>query len=115
MDKNKREKDRLLAMARMQKLGRDCFTSPEENLDTYFHERKDDAYLKEYGFETVPRLCELLEKEIGLGREAEELLRTITVAAFKNQARRDETTDKKENIAIRMGTKEVLPAFIYNM
>lgn len=115
IDKNKREKDCLLEMARRQELDRNCFALPEKNIDTYFLERKDDAYLKEYGFETVPQLRELLQKEVGFDEKQEELLKMITVAAFKNQVQRDKDMDKKEDTAVRAEAKEVLPAFIYNM
>lgn len=115
MDKNKREKDRLLEMAHGQELDRNCFTLPEENADTYFLERKDSIYLKEYGFETVPQLRELLQKETGFDGEQEELLTVITVAAFKNQIRKEMPQDKKESVAVQRETKEVLPTFIYNM
>lgn len=115
MDKNKREKDRLLEMACRQEPDRSCFTLPEKNVGTYFLERKDNIYLKEYEFETVPQLRSLLQKEAGFDRGQEELLKMITVAAFKNQFRKEVISMENENNAVQAEPREALPAFIYNM
>lgn len=115
MNKNQREKDILLQMADLAARHTGCFTVPERDADTYFVEKTDHDYLREYGFETVPELRNLLQTEMELDNKQDELLlKMMTIAAFKN---RNETnnkggTEEQRDIPERHDT---LPSYIYNM
>lgn len=74
----------------------------------------DEKYIREYGFESVSELRDLLEVQWKKDRYMEEILTVVLVAAIKNKPeQRDANCQRHPNQMISEET-EMLPVYIYN-
>ncbi len=110
MDKNEKEKAMLYEFG-VENCERYHFQGIDRMSESYFIQRKEDSYIKEYAFETLPELM----KELNTLWNDDEMLgrikKVIGVAAMKNKPVKitEGKTEEKEQ-----ESKEELPPFIYN-
>jgi len=112
MDKDKREKD-LLYQWGIEHTENYQFQSIDKSKESYFIERKEEEYIKEYGFETVPELYGELAKIWDLDNCMDGVEKIIAVAAMKNCPSEVEKTIQSQNSDLPK-EKEKLPMYIYN-
>ncbi len=114
MDKEKREKD-LLYQWGIENTETYKFQSIDKSKESYFIEREETEYIKEYGFETVPELYEELAKIWVLDNCMDGVEKIIAVAAMKNcplEEVKDKPVQSKNNDL--QEREEKLPMYIYN-
>lgn len=116
MDENKREKQKLLEVARKSKdVEKKCFTQPQKEIDTYFVEREAEDYIQEYGFKSMPELKVILENTLQIEDDREELIRIISIATFKNRYNNSKKQVSSKQLEESTADSEKLPGYIYNM
>lgn len=111
MGKNQKEKQMLYEWG-MNHYSKDIFVQPDQTKESYFLQRPDDVYLKEYQFDTLPDFIEELEGLWINDETMESIKKVIAVAAMKNKpVKMDENNKQRKN---QMDQDEELPVYIYN-
>lgn len=109
MDKNQKEKQILYNWVK-ENGQKYSFLRADKKKDSYFIKRQDNSYIKEYAFETLPQLKEMLNS-LWYGDETIESIKmAVAVAAMKNKpinnlVKKDSEEDKLD---------DELPVYIYN-
>ncbi len=116
MDKNEKEKRLLYEWAcryDSDEIKKDIFSAFMQDVDSYFVKRKkEDNYLCEYEFQTVPKLRAELEKMWSDELYMDVVLKPVLVGSFKNRvATREENTNE---VFDDIQKKEGLSPYIYN-
>lgn len=112
MGKNNKEKQMLCEWG-MKNCSGDIFTRPDPEKESYFLERPDDVYLREYQFDTLPDIMGELEA-LWMNDEIMDdgIKKVIGIAAMKNKpiGMAEEGKPGKD----QEGQNEKLPMYIYN-
>lgn len=111
MDKNEREKKLLYELA-MENGGQYHFQQIDKMKESYFIQRQEDTYIREYAFETLPELMNELNALWNQDGIMEQVKRVIGVAAMKNKPVK--TVKDKSEMESREDKEEKLPVYIYN-
>lgn len=111
MDRNEREKNMLREWAEKNNSAYQ-FPKIEKDKDSYFIERQETSYIREYGFETLPELFQELNILWKDEKSMEQINKVVGVAALKNKPSEDIQKQVQEEDADEM--KDMLPEFIYN-
>lgn len=113
MDKYKREMENLHSIACVSE--KNYYISESSCDDTYFIKRdeNDHAYIREYGFETLPDLKKELDKMWNNDEVMQNCMQTVLIAALKSKPI---DKDKKEDEVKQSETQneKKLSPFIYN-
>lgn len=111
MDKNQKEKQILCEWGK-ENSQKYSFLKADKKKDSYFIKRQDSAYIREYSFETLPQLREMLDF-LWHGDEAIESIKmAVAVAAMKNKT--INTIVKTDNGERKSELDDELPEYIYN-
>lgn len=111
MDKNEREKKMLYEFG-VENCKQYHFQEIDEKKESYFLKRKEDSYIREYAFETLPEFMEELNTLWNDDEMMERIKKVIGVAAIKNKPIK-KIREKIEEEG-QEDKEEKLPAFIYN-
>lgn len=110
MDKNQKEKQILYDWGKENRQ-KYSFLQADKKKDSYFIKRQDNSYIKEYTFETLPQLKEMLNS-LWYDDETMELIKmAVVVAAMKNKPINNLVKSDKEE---KDKLDDELPAYIYN-
>lgn len=107
MDKIRREKDRLYEIACVNQ--KNYYTCKVGCNDSYFINRDNDVYIREYGFNELPDLKEELYGMWNQDETLQSCIQPVLVAAFKLKP-----MDKVEELSKELSFSEKLPSYIYN-
>lgn len=112
MEKNKREKQLIYEWG-MKNCSEDIFAKPDPKMESYFLQRPDGLYLREYNFDTFKDFMEELEMLWANDKIMDDSIkRIIGVAAMKNKP--VSTNGENETDKDRARQDEKLPVYIYN-
>lgn len=115
MDKNEREKQTLYAWGTQNKFH---FSQIDKEKPSYFvkRENRENSYIKEYGFETLPQLSKELDALWGNDEMMDSVKNVVMVAAMKNKPSQTavEKEDKRKEKNGGQETEDKLPVYIYN-
>lgn len=111
MDRNEKEKNMLLEWAERNNEVYQ-FTRIAKEKKSYFIERQEEPYIREYGFETLPELFHEMDCMWKNEQYMEEIRKVIGVAALKNKPSED--MHGQEEINPTADKEDILPEFIYN-
>lgn len=111
MDRNDIEKNMLHEWAEKNNSAYQ-FPKIEKDMASYFIERQETPYIREYGFETLPELLQELDFIWKGEKSMEQIKMAVGVAALKNKPSWDIQKQVQKEHADKM--KDMLPEFIYN-
>lgn len=111
MKKNEREKQMLYEWG-INNSSKDIFMQMDNVKKSYFQQRTDDTYIKEYSFKTILELMEELNVLWENDEKMESIKKVVGVAAMKNKPVKIEK--EKEQVKDQFKQEEKLPVFIYN-
>ena len=111
MDKNEREKKKLYEFG-VENCKRYHFQEIDKTKESYFIQREEESYIREYKFETLPELMNELSTLWNGDEMMEQIKKVIGVAAMKNKPVKK--SQKKTEGEKQEDKEEKLPAFIYN-
>lgn len=111
MDKNQKEKQILYEWGK-ENDQKYSFLRADKRKDSYFIKRQDNSYIREYAFETLPQLKEMLNSLWCNDETIESIKMAVAVAAMKNKPIksfvRTDNEDRKSKL------DDELPVYIYN-
>ena len=111
MDKNKKEKQILYEWGK-ENSQKYPFLWADKKKDSYFIKRQDNSYIREYTFETLPHLKEMLNSLWSDDERIESIKMVVAVAAMKNKPIKNFVrTDNEER---KSELDDELPMYIYN-
>lgn len=111
MEKNQKEKQMLYEWG-INHCSKDIFSQFDQRKESYFLQRLDDEYLREYKFDTLSDFMKELEVLWINDETMESIKKVIGVAAIKNKPVKMDVRGKQgKNQA---GEDEKLPMYIYN-
>lgn len=114
MGKNDKEKNLIYEWG-IEKQDAYRFMEINKDLESYFQDRKDHNYLREYYFDTLPELREYLRLLWKEESYMEDILQPVLVASMKNRAETSKVSKDSEPIGkTSYENKEKMPAYIYN-
>lgn len=95
------------------KIKDEIFPPIDENKDSYFVKReKQDCYLQEYGFQSLPQLQTEILKIWKYEEPMGAIIKPVLVSAFKNRI--GINVKNKGNITDENDKSDELPQYIYN-
>lgn len=109
MDKCKQEKEKLYNLACSYQ--HNYYTQIDSSKESYFINREETTYIREYGFGTLPELKEELNRMWEKDSVMQECLKVVLVSALKlkPQGAGENHVQRSEEYG-----EEKLPAYIYN-
>lgn len=111
MDKNEKEKNLLYEWG----VTHACiysFPQIDKDLSSYFISKQRESYLKEYSFDTLPELMNVLNMYYENNEIILRILKVVSIAALKNKPLKiEKEVTNEEN---KKESDDRLPAFIYN-
>lgn len=111
MKKNEKEKQMLYEWG-VKNYSKDIFENTGDVKESYFGQRSDNSYIREYSFETLSELMKELDMLWGDNAKMETIKKVIGVAAMKNKTVKIENVEQQ--IKVQADPEEKLPEFIYN-
>ena len=106
---NEQDKQKLYAWACEYK-GESCFLPIDTYCESYYIARGEEAYLKEYSYETLPEVQKELENYWKNEEYMLEIVPVVAMAAIKNKSCKGEQNKKNQ---IQSNKAQIKP-FIYN-
>ncbi len=87
------------------------FSQSDHRKDSYFQQRTESSYCREYTFETLPELMEKLNILWKNDEAMENIKKVIAASAMKNKPMADAGNGQGKS---QDGLEEKLPIYIYN-
>ncbi len=115
MNKNEKEKQMLYEWG-LKNHSKYLFQTIDQERSSYFikRESKENSYIREYGFETLPELIKELDILWESDKVMEEIKKVIAIAAIKNKPFGSISKETDINRKGKQEEKDKLPVYIYN-